>query len=156
MIVLTLLGLAGCSADCGQPDQVNGTYAVFANVISAPEVSNEEAFPSYMSPVNGWTEWEIQWNLVDQTQVVVLLDGQAYQAQGSWDSLECGRFDLKFQGDYTSVNDTEHAFVADGSFVVFGAHLDGVWAWSEIWTGRNAQSGTFAALGQVAGTRVSE
>lgn len=154
--LVAVASLGGCGPDCGQPDQVNGTYAVFANVVEEPQVTNAEHFPSYMTPANGWSEWTVQWNLVDPSQVAVTIDEQPYQATATWDDVECGNFRLTFAGDYVSINDTEHAFSVDGQFVVFGGHLEGLWSWSETWTSRDGEHGTFSSLGQMSGTRVSE
>jgi hypothetical protein len=153
-IVAAAVASSGCGVDCGTPDQVNGVYAVFANVTGDVEVSNPEAFPSYMSPANGWGEWTIEWDRVSG-DVRMTVDDQAYDAVGTWDPIECGTFDLEFGGPYLSPEGTTHDFYAVGSFVVFANQLEGNWEYSEDWVAVDGQSGTFATDGQVSGERVS-
>lgn len=147
------LSLLGCGVECGAPNQANGTYAMFANPITQ-QATNEAGFPSYMTPANGWSEWEIRWNTLDTDQVDVKIDGQSYAARGAWDDIECGSFHLESQGLYQSVNDSTHDFEVDGQFVLFGNQVEGVWDWSEAWTARNGEQGTFSAHGQVRGERI--
>lgn len=149
------LSLWGCGVECGPPSQANGTYAMFANPITQ-QATNEQEFPSYMTPANGWSEWTVRWNTLDTDQVTVEIDGQPYSAQGAWDDIECGSFHLGFQGIYESVNDSTHDFEVDGQFVLFGNQVEGVWDWSESWTSRDDEQGTFTAYGQVRGERTGK
>lgn len=152
LALLCALPLAGgCGVDCGSPQEVDGRYAVFASVLEVTDLSDPEAFPSYMTPANGWTEWRLDWGGGSGGKNVIELDEQTYEGTGSWDPVECGHFTLDFSGTYASVNETEHLFQASGEFVVFGPNLEGVWDWSEEWTNRRGDSGTFAASGQLTG-----
>jgi len=155
-LVLASLALplaAGCGADCGKPTQINGTYAVFANVIQRSG-SNMDHFPSYMTPANGWTEWTLTWNRNKPAKVSVVIDGQPYTATGSWDEVECGNFTLDFAGTYLSINDSTHEFAVTGDFVAFGPQIEGRWDWEETWTSAQGETGTFSTIGQVSGTLV--
>ena len=122
---LLLLPLAvACDVDCEDPTEANGTYAVFANVITW-EVTNEDAFPSYMSPANGFTEWSLGFPVREGGPVEVTIDGQPFVATATTDDTVCGAFSLDFEGTYTSTRDSTHAFAASGDFAVFGPQLVG-------------------------------
>lgn len=151
-LLLLAAPLTGCGVDCGSPDQVDGRYAVFANVLDH-DGTNLEAFPSYQSPANGWTEWTLAWDRV-RNEVTVAIDGQPYPAEGVWDDVVCGNFQLAFEGVYASEEGTEHDFVAVGDFTVFASHLEGDWTWEESWTNLESETGTFTADGQVSGSLV--
>ena len=154
-LILGAAPLGGCGLDCGEPTDVEGKYSVFANVV-AYEATNYEAFPSYMSPANGWAEWDITWNQVDSGPVIVSIDGQPFAGTGSWDAVECGHFALEFAGVYASEHESTHDFTAVGDFVVFGNQLEGEWRWDESWQGRGGEIGVFGADGQVSGSVVEE
>ena len=148
---------AGCDVDCGPPHQVNGTYAVFANVITY-DGTNLDEFPSTGSPANGWREWALNWPNSYSADVDVAVDGFDYMAAGEWDPLVCGNFTLAFGGTYVSpALGSTHEFEADGDMAVFGVQLEGRWNYSETWTTADGdETGTFTAEGQIAGSRIDE
>src|SRR5687768_8799926 len=100
VLLLSLPLAAGCNADCGSPEQINGRYAMFANVL-VYDGDNLEGFPSYQTPANGWTEWEIAWTNLANGRVDVSIDGQPFGGDGAWNEVECGNFTLRFAGVYT-------------------------------------------------------
>jgi hypothetical protein len=146
------LAVVGCNADCGNPEQINGTYAVFANVVTY-EGDNLAAFPSYQTPANGWSEWDLGWTNLMTQRIGVTIDGQAFEGAGIWNEVECGNFDLRFSGEYTSDIGSVHSFEADGRFVRFAERLEGTWQWSEQWS-YEGENGTFNANGELAGELV--
>jgi hypothetical protein len=146
----------GCDIDCGPPRQVNGTYAVFANIMTY-DGTNLEEFPSYGSPANGWREWTIAWPSSYSADVDVQIDDTAYVAHGEWDALVCGNFTLSLSGPYVSGQGSSHEFEAEGDFAVFGTQIEGRWDYSEIWTTADGEeTGTFTTDGQIAGSRIEE
>jgi hypothetical protein len=143
---------SGCGVDCGPPTQVNGAYAMFANVLTY-EGTNLEAFPSYQSPANGESEWLIAFDAISG-QTTIGIDGQSFDAGGTWDTTQCGVFSLQFGGLYLSAANTSHLFEANGDFVGYGDHVEGTWTYSENWSDGQGESGTFDADGQLAGDRI--
>lgn len=152
LLALIAAPLAGCGVDCGSPTQVNGVYAVFANVVEF-EGTNLEAFPSYQSPANGMREWQISWDRVTN-EIAVAIEGQEYQATGVWNDIECGNFTLEFGGPYASLEGTQHDFFATGEMVVFASQLEGSWQYQEDWTGKDGETGSFSADGNLSGEKV--
>ena len=150
-LALLMLSATGCGVACDASSEINGRYAVFANVLEY-DGTNLEVFPSYMSPANGWSDWDMAWPEGSET-VAVAIDNQSYVAESTSDPRYCGTFSMSFSGTYTSVNDTTHEFVADGDFVVFGPQLEGDWTWEESWALDDA-TGTFSATGQLSGLRI--
>jgi hypothetical protein len=156
--VLLLIGAAclpaagGCGVDCGSPSQVDGRYAVFANALEIREVTNEENFPSYESPGNGWSEWILTWDELLQDEVLVDIDRQTFPAVGVWNEIECGNFTLEITGDYLSETGSLHSFTADAQFIQYASQLEGLWDYSEVWTSVEGEQGTFVIDGQVNGT----
>jgi hypothetical protein len=148
-LVAPLALAAGCGVDCGDPTQVNGRYAVFANVLTF-DGTNLEEFPSYGSPANGFSEWTIDWDRV-AGEVHLTIDDFPFTGTGVWDDIECGNFTLDFAGPYTDADGASHDLTATGSYVVFADQLVGDWTYSETWTSLDGESGTFDADGQVAG-----
>lgn len=158
---LALVGLAGalalgtaCDVDCGSPSQVNNQYAVFANVLEIKAVDNEEAFPSYQSPANGWSEWILRWDEMIQDDVIVEIDRQSFAAVGKWNEMECGNFDLEFGGEYVSDTGSVHSFDSTGRFIQFANQLEGLWEYQEVWTDTTGEQGTISLSGQIGGTVV--
>lgn len=161
--VLSLFALAvfgtGCSVDCGSPSQINGRYAIFANQVQLLDLTNEENFPAYESPANGWTEWKIEWNEMVQEDVIVTIDGQAFSAMGGWNDIECGHFTLDISGDYQfedrlTSEVSHHEFNAVGSFVQFATQIEGVWEYHELWESADGEAGIYAVNGQLSGTDI--
>lgn len=152
LLLVSTLAAAGCNADCGSPEQVNGRYAVFANVI-AFDGENLEGFPSYQTPANGWSEWAITWTNLSNGRITVAIDGQEFEGDGGWNEVECGNFSVRFAGIYTSDLGSTHDFRADGQLVRFADRLEGTWAWSEQWA-YDGDDGTFEADGELAGDLV--
>lgn len=147
---------SGCGVDCGPPSQIDGTYAVFANAVTW-DGTNLEEFPYATSPANGWSEWSIVWDSVTGA-MTVLIDDDAFDAGGSWNTIECGVFTLDFGGPYRDGPDL-HAFDATGEFAVFADHLEGSWEYQEDWTtgqGPQAAAGMFECVGNISGTRIGE
>ena len=144
--------LTGCGVACDASSELDGRYAVFANVV-AFEGTNLDAFPSYMSPSNGWSDWDLAWPEGADT-VAVAIDDQSYVADASSDPRFCGTFSMSLSGTYTSVNVTSHVFAATGDFVVFGPQLEGDWVWDESWVALDGETGTFSATGQLSGLRI--
>lgn len=150
LLVAGAAAASGCGVDCGPTDQIAGTYAVFANVVTY-DGSNLENFPADTSPANGWSEWSI---LVDADSVTVLIDEDSFPARATVSTVECGSFGLAFDGAYRQDGDV-HVLSADGDFNVFADHLEGTWDYEEEWT-VGKDSGTFEATGNVSGTRIGE
>jgi hypothetical protein len=160
LVPLAAFSGVGCGVDCGAPSQVNGRYAVFSNVVSILEVENEENFPSYHSPANGWSEWNIVWKEMVQDEVIVEINGQSFEAQGVWNDIECGNFTLDIAGTFVSLDpvklteESTHVFTASGQFIQFANQLEGLWDYEEQWSTDKGQTGTFVIEGQVTGTTV--
>ena len=154
LVPLAAFSGVGCGVDCGAPSQVNGRYAVFSNVVSILAVENEKNFPSYHSPANGWSEWNLVWNEMVQDEVIVEIDDQSFAAQGTWNDIECGNFNLDISGTYMSPEKSTHVFTASGQFIQFANQLEGLWDYEEQWSTDEGQTGTFVIEGQVTGTTV--
>lgn len=152
VLLVAVAAAPGCGVDCGAPTQVNGTYAMFANVITY-DGTHLEDFPSEMSPANGPSEWLIAFDAISG-QTTVAIDGQAYDAGGSWNTEECGRFNLQFGGLYLSAAHTTHLFQATGDFLGYNGHIEGTWTYSEDWSDGNGHDGTFHTEGQLSGDRI--
>ncbi len=152
MFLVATAASSGCGVECGSPSQVNNKYAVFANVLEIQTEENKENFPSYSSPANGWSEWILRWDELIQEGVIVEIDNQSFPAEGVWNEIECGNFDLDISGDYYAESGSVHSFTASGRFIQFANQLEGLWDYEEIWTAENGEQGTFAIVGQVNGT----
>ena len=152
---IALLALAsGCGGvDCGSPSQIDGTYAMFTNVLTY-DGTNLEAFPSYESPANGWAPWVISWGKTSQADVIVEIDDQEFAGSGTWDPVECGNFTLDFAGLYVSEVGTQHQFTSTGQYLWFTDSIEGVWDYAEDWTNLASETGTFTTNGQVSGSIV--
>lgn len=148
-----VMALGGCDPDCGSGRQIDGDYAVFANVWEY-DGENLDAFPSYMTPANGWSEWSVTWGAAAGGGVVVTIDDQSFSGTGTWDDVECGNFALSLSGTYRSANDSLHEFTADGTFVAYASRFEGVWEWEEDWTSAQGETGTFGATGQVSASGI--
>jgi hypothetical protein len=128
--------------------------------VSILEVENEENFPSYHSPANGWSEWNIVWKEMVQDEVIVEINGQSFEAQGVWNDIECGNFTLDIAGTFVSLDpvklteESTHVFTASGQFIQFANQLEGLWDYEEQWSTDKGQTGTFVIEGQVTGTTV--
>jgi len=151
VLVLPIVPLAAaCGVDCGDPTQINGTYAIFANVQDY-DGTNLENFPSYGSPANGFSEWKIDWDRV-ANQVNLTIDNYPFTADGTWDPIQCGDFTLDFAGPYTDTAGVSHNLsVTNGSFVVFADSINGEWDYDETWTDLDGNSGTFTTHGLLGG-----
>lgn len=152
VLVLLVASGSGCGVDCGPPTHVNGSYNMFANAITH-DGTNLDEFPSYQSPANGWSEWLISFDAISG-QTTVAIDGQAFEAGGSWDTTQCGVFSLQFGGLYLSPENTSHLFQSDGEFVGYADRVDGSWSYSESWSDGEGESGSFEAEGQLTGDRI--
>lgn len=155
LLVCATLGASGCGVECGSPSQVNNLYAVFANVLEIESVDNEESFPSYASPANGWSEWNLRWDEIIQADVIVEIDSQSFPATGEWNDIECGNFNLDIAGDYFADGGSVHSFTARGQFIQFANQLEGLWDYEEVWTAEDGEQGTFVISGQVNGTVIN-
>jgi hypothetical protein len=86
--------------------------------------------------------------------VIVEIDGQSFAAQGTWNDIECGNFNLDISGTYKSPEKSTHVFTASGQFIQFANQLEGLWDYEEQWSTDEGQTGTFVIEGQVTGTTV--
>lgn len=150
-VILSAL-LAGCAPVCPGPSQVDGTWAVFANVLSRTG-GDEPAFPVESTPTNGETVWSIAWGAAAQGSVDLAIDGQPVQASGRWSTEACGTFELALDGTY-SHEGASHTFEARGTFLVYQDSLDGTWDWTEQWRAATDETGVFTARGQIQGDRL--
>ncbi|TVQ90944.1 MAG: hypothetical protein EA397_10630 [Deltaproteobacteria bacterium] len=154
--VMLIAILAGCAPTCPQASVVNGSWEVFANVLTR-EGGDEPDFPVSSTPVNGFYTWTLGWGESSRGPVNFILDGQpAREASGDWSSEVCGTFTLSLHGLYESRAGDEHDYSALGTFVVFEDRIAGTWDWSETWTAAGGESGVFTARGQIEGARPDE
>jgi len=125
----------GCASNCPAPQSMDGVqWAVFANLEKAnPNADADDPLGHYGSPANGDSVWAIHWGDVDQGPIKVEIDGQLFNGQGDWDAIECGYFDVSFDGTYVSEAGTSHVFAAEGTMVQFLDQLEGVLNWAEGW-----------------------
>lgn len=143
--------LIGCTPVCPGPSQVDGAWSSFANVLSR-QGGDDQAFPAASSPTNGRSQWAMAWGDLLLGPVSLAFDGQPVQATGVWSTSSCGRFTLQIDGLYTR-DGAEHAFEADGSFVVYDDALAGTWDWSETWQAQGGQTGIMTARAQIDAVR---
>lgn len=154
---LTLL-LGGCAADCGPAAQIAGnTYTAFTHPVSASgnnidRLTAAPGFASYSLPVNGQNDWTFKFGEADIGPMKILIDGQAFDAQGIWDPVECGSFTVaEFKGLYVSTDGTQHNFSAAMNVVVFDEQLEGLVQWGESWELVDGTSGTYKSTAQMRG-----
>jgi hypothetical protein len=151
--VLVLSALVGCAPACPEPSSVDGTWEVFATVLTS-EGADDPDFPSYHSPANGPSTWTLAWGPSEVGPVDLLIDGVPVEASGTWSRDRCGAFSLRVAGDLDGPTGSRHTFDADAELVVFGDRLEGTWDWSELWVARDGlTTGSFTADGQVEGVR---
>ena len=155
VMLLACVG-SGCASPCMGPEIIDGlTYRMLANMTNYSE-SGVANSPVAYSPVNGITDWIIDWGTDEESGVSVSLDGQVYNAVGIWDSIDCGHFTLAFSGLYVSEIGSTHLFDVDGAFVAFDDQLEGIWRWDETWTVNEGtdeeQSGELSSFGSVRGS----
>ena len=98
-----------------------------------------------VSPVNGVTDWSIQWGAEVESPVTVTIDGQSFEGNGVWGTEECGTFVMQFSGTYVGSNDASHTFSAGGNFWYFDDQLEGALAWTETWA-QVHEVGTMGAM----------
>jgi hypothetical protein len=152
----------GCSADCGPAAQLaSRTYSVFTHPVSATgnnlkALTAAPNFASYGLPVNGENLWSFEFGAADIGPVTVSIDGQEYEGQGVWDSVECGSFTVEnLTGQFLAPDGTEHDFSAAMSMVVFKQQLEGLVQWNEAWTLTDGESGTYRSTAQMRGVLTS-
>ena len=155
---IALGGVVLCSAGCvtidgGPPSQIDGEYAVFANVIAFDE-AQLAAYPLETSPVNGTSVWQAVWDVESNAAIDLVIEGQAYRAQAAWDSAVCGHFTAAFSGVFEDSADISRQFTAGGEFTSFGDSLEGELDWSEIWQGEAGESGVWESSVRISGRRV--
>ncbi len=157
---LTLAG--GCAPDCGPAAQIgSNTYSVFSHPISASGdnlelLTSAPDFASYSLPVNGESSWSFKFGNADDGPMKVAIDGQEFDAHGSWDSVECGNFIVSdFAGQFVSTDGTQHNFSAVMNMVVWGEQLEGLVQWGETWTLTDGTAGSYKSTTQMRGLLAS-
>lgn len=160
LALVPLIGLAsGCGVDCGDPEQVDGTYDFF-HIVRQARLDPEEGFQHFSTPVNGWGEWLLDWH-GPNGPVSILIDGQPYEARAEWSPVECGRFSLEFAGTYTFVHEFRdgstvegtHDFETDMELQSYGHQIEGTWETNETWVNFAGETGTFRGEGLVSAVR---
>jgi hypothetical protein len=146
-----LLG-AGCQADCGPASQLDESlFRTFGNLVSHRTV-NDEAYPAEGSPANGLSDWQFIWGDVTSGRISVEIDGQAFDADGNWDEVECGHFTVAGSGTYVSESfASEHTFEFDGDFTSYEGRLEGIVVWAESWDTAD-ENGRMTGRSQLRGT----
>lgn len=159
MLISTAMG---CSADCGPAAQLaSRTYSAFTHPVSASgdnisTLTGAPGFASYGLPVNGEHLWSFAFGAADVGPVTVSIDGQEFEGQGVWDSVECGSFTVEsLAGTYVAPDGAEHDFNAAMSMVVFEQQLEGLVQWNEAWTLSDGESGTYRSTAQMRGVLTS-
>ncbi len=173
-MIALLLSLVACDADCGKPTRVNGTYAVFHDVLNMSSSATEKANAtvegyddvSYSALVNGWWRWDLTYEAsadsVNITAIDVrermgdpaLVDGQSVTWKGGFVQHDdnCNAFDLSLQGTWTSSSDTIHSFKYEAGVVWSGDGFAGTYTYSDTYTvgdGVDSAGGLSGAAGDV-------
>lgn len=173
MLVFALL-LTACDADCDDPARINGTYAVFHDVLNASGdaaadsgdaakaagSATVDGYDGYTYPVlvNGWSRWDITWskatgklkiNATDAKEAMGdpgAVDGQAFTWSGDLTPQEdnCNAFDLTAAGQYTSSDDAAHSFEYSATLSWRGDGLAGTYTYSDGFTTTDGGAGTIS------------
>jgi hypothetical protein len=140
-----LLLLAAC-APCLKPQTVlNAIEFDMSGSLSSLRVQPEEAdFPTAL-PANGLSRWVMLWDTATTGAVHIDIDGQTYEAEGSWDDVECGNFSLAFEGEYLGSDGGRHVFATDGEYNTYDGLIDGLASWRESWEDAAGAQGTLVA-----------
>ncbi len=146
---------AGCQPDCGSPRDLDGVrWEVFGNPIDF--TAGDTGAPPGQTLINGYTDWSIEWGEAVSGPLVVRIDDQPFDGEGTWNTQQCGAFQAAFTGTFRSRDGTDHNFTASGNFWVFDVLLEGSMVYSETFT--TVDGGTIGSLnvrdGSIAGRQV--
>lgn len=147
VLLLAPLG-AGCRNICGTANtELNGrVYRVFTNAEDWT-LTNEEEFPFNGTPANGYADWALNWGAAASGPVTVLIDGQEFAGNGTYDTEECGNFQLRFEGTYVNEDrGSEHKLAARGDWLFYDKRLEGAIEWAEAWS-TDSSNGQFTMSG---------
>ena len=164
LFLLALPFLGACNSECGDPTRVNGTWAVFHQVVNIPvddEASVDAGYPSYEMFVNGWSRWDLTWSAAGNVTLAITdaAEAQGTYGEGGKQSFlgtmnaaegNCNTMQLAFAGDFVTASATTHAFdyLADLTFT--GDQLSGTFAYTDTWTATGEDGGGLAgANGQM-------
>ncbi|MEZ4315919.1 MAG: hypothetical protein R3F61_00370 [Myxococcota bacterium] len=135
--------LSACQPDCGLPSMLDGVrYQAFGNVVDY--TIGQSGAPPGQTLINGTTDLEFEWGGVNDGPIVVRIDDQPFEGEGSWNTVECGNFTASFAGTYRSSDGSDHNFTAAGNFYLYDILIEGSMAWSETWTSADG-----SAIGQM-------
>ncbi len=174
-MIALLIALVACDADCNKPTRVNGTYAVFHDVLNMSSESTAKAANatvegyddvSYSALVNGWWRWDLTYEAAsDSVNITAIdvrermgdpaaVDGQSVTWTGSFTAHEdnCNAFDMKLNGTWTSSQDTIHSFKYDSVVTWSGDGFAGEYTYSDTYTvgdGVESEGGITGASGDV-------
>ncbi len=149
LFMLPVLVGQACSADCGPASQLNGrVYRVWGNFLTV-DSRKTDFNATHGSPSNGRANWEFAFG-GDSGSVTVIIDQQPFDGTGEWDPVECGSFQLRWDGEYVDDNGVIHLFEANGDFVLYDDRLDAIVGWNETWQSEQG-SGRFNGRTQLTG-----
>ncbi|MBM4368631.1 MAG: hypothetical protein FJ102_20630 [Deltaproteobacteria bacterium] len=174
-MIALLIALVACDADCNKPNRVNGTYAVFHDVLNMSTDGAAKAASatvegyddvSYSALVNGWWRWDLTYEAAsDSVNITAIdvrermgdpaeVDGQSVTWTGSFVAHEdnCNSFDMKLNGTWTSSQDTIHAFKYESTVSWSGDGFAGDYTYSDTYTvgdGVESEGGITGASGDV-------
>ena len=163
--MLLLLAMFGaCDADCDNPGRVNGSYAVFHDVLNVGDSATEDSGTakaeggkavadnydsvSYSTFINGWTHWDLTWSSGTGKVAIIANDakermgdpgaviGDTFTWTGSLAATEdnCNTFDLSVKGTWSTSLDTDHSFKYDAQLTWTGDGMGGTYTYSDTYT----------------------
>lgn len=143
----------GCSSECGEPQKLNGRYAVWSNALQHDPEAVPGDYPSYEMFYNGWSEWNLQYE-AGSGKIQAIVNGQEFSAEYAEASDNCNRVTLSMKGTYNALFDYKYDDVADapdqgcidartsvesifewtGDLVYTGDQLAGTWTYAASWS----------------------
>lgn len=145
----------GCDADCADTARLNGTWAMWHQVLNAGAggtATVDEDYPSYQMFINGWSKWKIKSSTSSGAFNVDVTD--VAERQGDYndgapsteplagtltvDETNCNAFALHLEGTFSTTSGTDHAFTYDANAVYMGDHISGTFTYDDSYTGTDA------------------
>jgi hypothetical protein len=149
LLLTPLLVCPSCVSDCGPAGQISGrVYRVWGSFLTV-DSRRTVVEATHGSPANGRADWEFAFS-ADSGPVTVIIDQQPFDGTGEWDPLECGSFQVRWDGEYIDDAGIIHLFEANGDFVVYEDRLDGIVGWNETWN-MAGETGRFNGRTQLTG-----
>jgi hypothetical protein len=161
---------AGCDTDCADTSRLNGTYAMWHNVLNmgaAGTATVSEDYPAYQMFINGWSKWTIKASTSGGTFNTDILDvaefqgdyndsdptTQAFAGTLTASDTNCNSEALHLEGEFNTTSGTVHTFTYDAETVYVGDHITGTFTYTDTYAGADGSSGGLTgAEGELNGT----